>query len=320
MRLYTFEVDGRPQIGVEVDNQLIDAAAAHQARRAAQPGSAPTADPFPGDMLTLIQAGEPGLAAVREAVAFATQAGASAQGEGLLYPLSDVRLLAPLQRPGKILCSGVNYRGHVDENPGAVLPETPGFFAKLPNAVIGPDQPIVHPRLTEQLDYEVELAVVIGRRMRHTPEAEAMGCIMGYTILHDVSARDVQFKPPAHNQITLGKNFDTFAPMGPCIVTADEIPDPENLRLRTLVNGQLLQNGSNEDWVFPLPRLLAFLSRVMTLEPGDVVTTGTPSGVGVFRKPQIFLKPGDHVVLEIERIGRLQNPVVDGGDEDTAIL
>jgi 2-keto-4-pentenoate hydratase/2-oxohepta-3-ene-1,7-dioic acid hydratase in catechol pathway len=144
--------------------------------------------------------------------------------------------------------------------------------------------------------------------MRHTPEKEVMGSIAGYTILHDVSARDVQFKD---NQITLGKNFDTFAPMGPCLVTADELPNPENLRLRTLLNGQVMQDGSTRDWVFPLPKLLSVLSQVMTLEPGDVVSTGTPAGVGAFRKPPIFLKPGDRVVMEIEGVGRLENPVAE---------
>ena len=135
-----------------------------------------------------------------------------------------------------------------------------------------------------------------------------MDCVAGYTILHDISARDVQFKD---NQITLGKNFDTFSPLGPCIVTKDELPDPGNVRLRSLLNGKVMQDGTTADWVFPLPELLSRLSRVMTLEPGDVVSTGTPAGVGAFRKPQVFLKAGDVVRLEIEGIGMLENPVVD---------
>jgi 2-keto-4-pentenoate hydratase/2-oxohepta-3-ene-1,7-dioic acid hydratase in catechol pathway len=164
--------------------------------------------------------------------------------------------------------------------------------------------------MTKQLDYEVEFAVVLGHRLHKATEQAAFDAIFGYTILHDVSARDIQFKAPQHNQITLGKNFDTFAPIGPCIVTADELTDPTNLRLRTWVNGELLQDGSTSEWVFTLPYLLAFLSNVMTLEPGDIVTTGTPAGVGVFRNPQVFLKPGDMVALEVEGIGRLENPVV----------
>ena len=171
----------------------------------------------------------------------------------------------------------------------------------------GRPDPIVRPAQTSQLDYEVEFAVVIGRTMKQIAEKDVMGCLAGYTILHDVSARDVQFKD---NQITLGKNFDTFCPLGPCIVTRDELPEPENVRLRSLVNGKVMQDGTTADWVFQLPELLGRLSEVMTLEPGDVVSTGTPAGVGVFRKPQVFLKPGDVARLEIEGIGSLENPVV----------
>jgi 2,4-didehydro-3-deoxy-L-rhamnonate hydrolase len=280
MRLYTYHYSGETRVGAERDGRLVPL-------------------PYP-DMLDLIAAGPAGLATAREAL--------DSPGTGV--PLAEVRLLAPIPRPGKILCSGVNYKGHLEENPGAVLPETPGFFAKLPSAVIGPGAPIVHPRMTEQLDYEVELAVVIGRRIRRAPEAEAIAAACGYTLLHDVSARDVQFKQPVNNQITLGKNFDTFAPLGPCIVTADVLPHPETIRLRTLVNGRVMQDGSNADWVFALPYLLSFLSHVMTLEPGDIVTTGTPAGVGVFRKPPVFLRPGDVVAIEGEGIGRLENPVV----------
>jgi 2-keto-4-pentenoate hydratase/2-oxohepta-3-ene-1,7-dioic acid hydratase in catechol pathway len=157
-----------------------------------------------------------------------------------------------------------------------------------------------------QVDYEVELAVVIGKTMYRPTRDEAMAHVFGYTIFHDVSARWTQFKD---NNETMGKNYDTFAPMGPCIVTADAIPDPSRLRLRLTLNGEVLQERGNDDWIFPLPRLLAWLAGAMTLEPGDVVTTGTPAGVGFFRTPQLFLKPGDVCVLEIDGIGRLENPV-----------
>jgi 2-keto-4-pentenoate hydratase/2-oxohepta-3-ene-1,7-dioic acid hydratase in catechol pathway len=279
MKLYTFEVNGQQRLGAEQNGRLVDL------------------QTVAGDMLALVKAGPEALAAARRRLA---QAGES-------IPIDQVRLLAPIPRPGKILCSGLNYRSHVEENPGAKLPDEPFFFAKMPSGVIGPGQPIVHPQRTRQMDYEVEFAVVIGRSMRNVSEAEVMDHIFGYTILHDVSARDVQFKD---SQITLGKNFDTFAPMGPCIVTADEITDPARLRLRSWLNGQLMQDRTNEDWLFPLPKLLASLAEVMTLEPGDVVSTGTPAGVGVFRQPPVFLQPGDVVVLEIEGIGRLENPVV----------
>jgi 2-keto-4-pentenoate hydratase/2-oxohepta-3-ene-1,7-dioic acid hydratase in catechol pathway len=294
MRLYTFEHDGEERIGAEQDGRIIDLALAH--------GLLHSDDPFPRTLIDLLRGGDESMALARKALGFA-----ASRGMHVDHALDDVRLRAPIPRPGKILCSGINYRGHFEENPGAKLPETPFFFSKVPSAVIGPGDSIVHPKLTRQLDYEVELAVVIGRTLRRAEEGEAMDAVAGYTILHDVSARDVQFKD---NQITLGKNFDTFAPMGPCLVTVDEVPDPGNLRLRSSVNGKVLQDGSTRDWVFPLPRLLASLSAVMTLEPGDVVSTGTPAGVGVFRKPQVFLRPGDVVVLEIEGIGRLENPVV----------
>lgn len=280
MRLYTFEHRGTERIGVERNGRLIEISNHRDG------------------MIPFIASG-------RQAMAAAIQT-AMQSADAASHAVGDVHILAPVPRPGKILCSGINYRSHLQENPQAKLPATPFFFSKLPTAVIGPNQPIVHPRMTKQLDYEVELAVIIGERMRKTPEGDVMDRLAGYTILHDVSARDVQF---TDNQITLGKNFDTFSPVGPCLVTTDEITNPAKLSLRTYLNGQLMQDGSTTDWVFTLPYLLSFLSQVMTLEPGDVVSTGTPAGVGYFRNPQVFLKPGDLVRLEVEGIGVLQNPV-----------
>jgi len=287
MRLYTFEIKGQQRLGAERDDRLVDLLAV-------RPEDARLVD-----MLALLRGGFAALTAAKRAQRDAQV--------GQTYALGDVRLLAPIPRPGKILCSGVNYRSHVDENPNARLPDEPFFFAKLPSAVIGPGEPIVHPRITQQLDYEVELAIVIGSTMRRTVPEQVMRHIAGYTLLHDVSARDVQFKD---NQITLGKNFDSFCPLGPCIVTADEVANPGNVRLRTYLNGRVMQDGTTRDWLFPLPRLLSFLSHVMTLEPGDVIGTGTPAGVGLFHKPPVFLQPGDKVAIEGEGIGRLENPVV----------
>lgn len=221
-------------------------------------------------------------------------------------PLPGVRVVAPLQ-PGKVLCSGINYRSHFEENPKAVMPEEPFFFAKLPSAIAGPQQPIVHPPRSRQMDYEVELAVVIGRQLRRAGPEQVMPAIFGYTLLNDVSARDVQFKD---HQITLGKNFDGFAPIGPCIITADEMTQPDRVRLRAILNGRVMQDGTTADWLFPLPRLLSELSQVMTLEPGDLVSTGTPAGVGLFQKPPVFMWPGDVIVIEADGIGRLENPIV----------
>ncbi len=305
MRLYCFEIGGRERIGAEYDGRLVDLAAAHGSMVASMTTGSSAA--FPADMLALVRAGSVATSAVAATLDFVRQA--PADTAHLFYEFDAVRLRVPI-RPGKILCSGVNYRSHQEENPGAKLPATPGFFSKLPSAVIGPGDAIICPQMTTQLDYEVELAVVIGRTLHKASEADAVTAIFGYTILHDVSARDIQFKEPQNNQITLGKNFDTFAPIGPCIVTTDELRTPHQLRLRTLVNDQLLQDGSTNQWLFPLPHLLAFLSQIMTLEPGDIVTTGTPAGVGVFRQPQLFLQPGDRVCLEIAGIGRLENPII----------
>jgi 2,4-didehydro-3-deoxy-L-rhamnonate hydrolase len=304
MRLYTFSYGGYQRVGAELKGQIVDLIAAHSAMLAVRGGKS---NVLPADMLSFLRLGEPALAAARDTLGFMTKRPALPVGTRVTYLMEDVKILPPVPRPGKILCSGINYKGHADENPGAKMPTEPFFFSKLPSAVIGPKEPIVHPKATQQLDYEVEFAVVIGKRMKNTPEAEVMDCIAGYTILHDVSARDVQFKD---NQITLGKNFDTFCPMGPCLVTRDELPKPDDVRLRSLVNGKVMQDGSTADWVFPLPVLLSRLSRVMTLEPGDIVSTGTPAGVGAFRKPQVFLKAGDVVRLEIEGIGVLENPVL----------
>lgn len=299
MKLYTFALPPRRVLGFGWRDQVIDLGAAA--------ADLLPATAVPGDMLALLRSGEPALAAVRAVAAAVEALGDAAGVRPWAHPLGSVRLHAPVPRPGKILCSGINYRSHLEENPAARLPTEPFFFAKMPSAVIGPGAPIVKPARTAQLDYEVELAVVIGRTLTATPEDAILAGIAGYTILHDVSARDVQFKD---NQITLGKNFDTFCPIGPCLVTRDEFPHPETARLRSYVNGDLRQDGSNTDWLFPLPRLLHALSSVMTLEPGDIVSTGTPAGVGHFRQPPSYLAPGDVVRLEIDGIGVLENPVV----------
>jgi 2,4-didehydro-3-deoxy-L-rhamnonate hydrolase len=282
MRLYTMIADGKQQIAAEKHGRLIPL-------------------PWP-DMIALIQAGSAGLAGARGVLAEADAAAG--------YAMADVELLAPIPRPGKMICSGVNYKAHGDEEPDAVLPDTPGCFSKLPSAVTGPGAPIIIPKLSNEVDFEVEFAVVIGKTMRHIAEDQVMDAIFGYTIVHDVSARDIQFKEPKFNQITLGKNFDSFAPMGPCIVTPDEIANVNKLRVRTILNGEVMQDANTDQWIFSLPVMLGFFSRVFTLEPGDVVTTGTPAGIGAFRHPPVYMKPGDHVIVEVEGIGQLANHVV----------
>ncbi len=223
-----------------------------------------------------------------------------------LTPDAEVKLLAPVPRPGKIICIGHNYHGHA----GATPPPYPDIFAKFSNVVIGPQQPIVCPCASSQLDYEGELAVVIGAQARHVSEDRALASVAGYTIFNDVTARDYQKRT---SQWTLGKSFDTFGPMGPCIVTTDEIPEPSHLDLSLAVNGEERQHSNTCQLIFSIPFLIAYLSEAMTLEPGDMISTGTPSGLGSQRNPPVFLKPGDKVVVRIERIGELVNPIVAEG-------
>lgn len=243
----------------------------------------------------LIADGERGLEAARAAAETAE-------------PIQPDRVLAPL-RPGKILCAGVNYRSHMEENPDAVLPSEPFFFSKLPTAVIGSGEPIVIPREDTKTDYEVELAMVIGRRAKGLDADAALDAVFGWTILDDVSARDVQFK---ENQLTLGKGPDTFCPLGPEVVTADELGDWQSLHVSTTLNGETMQSSSASEMLFGPPVLLEFLTALVTLEPGDVVSTGTPAGVGTFRHPPVYLQPGDEVTVSVDRIGDLTNPVVAG--------
>jgi len=300
MRLYTFEAKKRQQrIGAEVAGRLVDLNVAHAARLGRR--SAVLAN----SMLELIRGGEAALKQAKQALAFAEKN--PKRAKAFTYNLAGVNVLAPIPRPGKIFCSGLNYRSHVEENPAATFLADPRFFVKVSSAVIGPGEAIRWPGEKFQVDYEVELAVIIGRSARRLAQNAAMQHVFGYTIFHDVSARWVQFKDKNED---MGKNFDTFAPMGPCLVTADEIPDPGKLRLSLRLNGQRMQDRTNADWCFPLPRLLEWLTMGTTLEPGDVVTTGTPAGIGFFRKPQVFLKPGDVCELEISGIGKLVNPVV----------
>jgi 2-keto-4-pentenoate hydratase/2-oxohepta-3-ene-1,7-dioic acid hydratase in catechol pathway len=219
---------------------------------------------------------------------------------------AKTRLRAPIPKPPKIICIGLNYRDHAAEAKMAI-PEVPTVFAKYANTVTGHMHPIVLPKNSVKPDYEAEFAVVIGKSGRHIPEARWREHVFGYTILNDVSARDFQMQT---SQWTMGKTFDTFAPMGPVIVTADEIEDPHKLAISLTLNGELMQSSNTSNLIFGVPQLIAFLSSVMTLHPGDIISTGTPAGVGFARKPPRWLRPGDEVAIEVEGIGRLVNPVV----------
>jgi 2-keto-4-pentenoate hydratase/2-oxohepta-3-ene-1,7-dioic acid hydratase in catechol pathway len=218
----------------------------------------------------------------------------------------NATLLAPIARPPKIVCVGLNYRDHAIES-GLAIPEVPTIFCKFPTAVVGPGQAIVLPRNSTRPDYEAELAVVIGKGGRHIPAERWQEHVFGYTILNDVSARDFQM---ATSQWVIGKTFDTFAPFGPAIVTADEIADPHNLRISLELSGETMQDSNTSNLIFKIPQLIEHLSSVFTLETGDIIATGTPSGVGFARKPPRYLKPGDEVRIRIEGLGELFNPVV----------
>ena len=210
----------------------------------------------------------------------------------------------PIGLPGKIVCVGLNYRDHAEES-GMELPERPLLFAKWPSSLIGPGQPILIPEQATQVDYEAELGVVIGTRASRVSVKDALGHVEGYLCANEVSARDVQF---ADGQWTRGKSFDTFGPVGP-LVPAVEVPDPQALRIRCLVNGEVMQDSSTAQMVFTVAEVIAFISDGITLEPGDLILTGTPAGVGLGRTPPVYLAAGDEVTVEIESIGSLTNPV-----------
>jgi acylpyruvate hydrolase len=252
---------------------------------------------LPADMLDFLQLGAPGLARARAAM--------DSAGEGQWIKESEVTLLAPLSHPGKILCVGHNYAGHIGigrETP----PEYPNMFSKTANTIIGPGQPIFIPEVSDQVDHEAELMVVIGKTARCVSEEEALVCVAGYTIFNDVSARDYQKRT---SQWLLGKSFDSFGPMGPALVTADEIPDPHSLDLELTVNGVPRQRANTRNLIFRVPFLVSYLSKVMTLTPGDVIATGTPAKLPEAASLQRFLQVGDMVRITIEKLGTLENPV-----------
>ena len=216
--------------------------------------------------------------------------------------------MLPIERPGKIVCVGLNYRDHAEEQ-GTELPTAPLLFAKWQNTLIGPGDAIVIPPLVTKCDYEAELGVVIGATVRDVSAANALEAVAGYVCVNDVSARDLQ---RADRQWTRGKSPDTFCPVGPRLVPRDEVPDPQALAIRAVLNGETMQESTTANMIFGIGELIAYITRTITLEPGDLIVTGTPGGVGLFREPPVFMQPGDQITIEIEGIGSLTNPVVAG--------
>ena len=255
---------------------------------------------LPGSMADLLAGGGAALAALRSAAREAAAAGRPGE-------IDSSRVTAPVPRPGKIMAVGLNYRDHVEEQGGKVkIPERPMLFAKFPTAVIGDGETVEwDPRLTDAVDIEAELGVVIGRTARRVSQAEALDHVLGYTCINDVTARDLQY---GDKQFVRGKSLDTFCPMGPALVTRDEIPDAGTLDVRSWRNGELMQQSNTSNLIFDVSFLVSFCSQAFTLEPGDVICTGTPSGVGYFREPPVLMGEGDVMTVEVEGIGRLTNP------------
>jgi acylpyruvate hydrolase len=321
VKLAVYESGKQPALGVVVKDRIVGVSPAIQllqkkrvpralaqgasfknaARRVLDAGAAPK------DMIGLLGRGQTwgkSLAAVTSALAKGIDPAKAPRG--LFTPLSKARLLAPIPKPGKITCVGMNYADHAREQ-GLEPPKSPIFFLKSGNTICGPGDAIQLPPNSSQVDYEAEFAVVIGKKGTRIPEAEAYDYVAGYMNLHDVSARDLQF---SDGQWYRGKSCDTFAPTGPWIVTRDEIKDPYNLRISLTLNGKVMQDSNTSNLIFNVPYLISYLSQSATWEVGDLISTGTPPGVGVFRKPPVFLKAGDTTSVTVEGLGTLTNPIV----------
>jgi 2-keto-4-pentenoate hydratase/2-oxohepta-3-ene-1,7-dioic acid hydratase in catechol pathway len=286
MKLVTFIHNDKTRVGAVVDGFVVDAK---------------NNTKIPATMLEFLNAGPSALDAMQWQID---------SGEGRIA-LDQVKLLAPVPRPGKYLGISLNYNDHIEET-GLDKPEYPSFFTKQGTCVIGNGDAIHRPKVSDKLDYEGELAFVIGKRCRHVPVDKAYQVIAGFTIANDVSVRDWQVRSPT---FTLGKSFDTHGPLGPWIVTADEISDPHNLDLKTWIDDELRQNSNTRHMIFNCYEMIAYLSQAMTLEPGDVIATGTPAGVGVKMKPRGYMLPGQTARIEIEGIGALVNPVIEEPDD-----
>lgn len=287
MKLVTCEINGKACTGILEDSQVFVIEGAG----------------MPASMLHLVQGGPELLQKIRAK---------HQNGEFSPVPLTEVRLMAPISNPQKVMAIGHNYMDHIREQ-NAPVPANPMLFAKFSSSIIGPGETITwSQKVTQQVDIEAELGVVIGKPARNVAVENGLDYVFGYTIINDVSARDLQY---SDKQWVRGKSLDTFCPTGPMIVTADEIPDPQALRLSSRINDFVLQDSSTKEMIFSVAYLISYLSQAFTMKPGDLIATGTPNGVGMYRKPQVFLKDGDVITIEVEKIGRLVNPakITDGG-------
>jgi acylpyruvate hydrolase len=319
MKLVTFESGGHDRVGALRGKFVVDIGLAMDGLRSGTLGAEHRPEfqkaintvvaggASPRHMIDLLECGEAWRRALDEILEMAAvPQGPSILPQGVLRSGEKVRLRAPIPRPGKIICVGLNYESHRVEQ-GIKSPARPVFFLKSGNTICGPGDPIVLPPNSAEVDYEAEFVVVIGKRGKGIPEERVFEHIAGYTVFNDVSARDMQY---SDRQWFRGKSCDTFGPTGPCIVTAEEIPDPHNLRISLALNGRTMQDSNTHDLIFKIPFLVSYLSQSLTWEVGDLLSTGTPGGVGHYRKPPVYLKPGDTVSVTVERIGTLTNPVL----------
>jgi acylpyruvate hydrolase len=313
MRLVTYQHEEQSRVGAQLDEQIIDLNRAYQASlyHSNNTDELAVADMrVPTDLIGLLKGGNTSLRATQQAIAFVRgqleRNDKALDQQGIVFAIESVSLLQPVLCPGKVICLGLNYRDHATEA-GMAIPEYPVLFHKLAGSLIGHNQPIIIPRISSKIDFEGELAIIIGRRGKYIAEDEALSYIAGYTVANDVSARDMQFRT---SQWTTGKMLDTFGPLGPALVTRDEVPDPNALHITTTLNGQVMQDGNTADMIFRVPFIVSYISEIVTIEPGDVILTGTPAGIGNTRKPPVFMKPGDTISVEIEHLGILTNPLV----------
>lgn len=307
MKLVQYEICGMTSVGVVSNSgDIIDVQKAYEASLKFEGATETELYAIKGkfrNMIDLLEGGDAGLSAARKALAFGSNA-EKAYTEKVIAPKDFIKILAPVTNPKKITCAGLNYADHVNEG-GHSMPAAMALFSKYANSINNPGDPVVLPRVSNMVDWEGELAVVIGKRGKYIAEEEALDYIAGYTIFHDVSVRDYQM---ATSQYLAGKTFDGHAPMGPYLVLKDEIADPHQLNITTEVNGEVVQHANTRDMIFKIHNLISYMSQIWTLEPGDILSTGTMSGVGFRRNPQRFLKHGDVVRITIEGLGVLENP------------
>ena len=303
MKLVTFVAGGETRWGAARGDTVIDMNLARAMFLAARGLEVRY---LANDALDFIRQGEPALDAANETLEFL----GSRVVDGIVFQADAVRLRAPLLNPPKIVAIGLNYHAHQAEQDKYPIPAFPVLFPKFPTAIIGPGEAITwDPALTAQVDYEAELGVVIGQRARNVAAGDALEYVFGYCNLNDISARDLQFDERGARQWTRGKSLDTFCPIGPYIVTRDEVPDPQHLAIRCLVNDEVMQDANTSDMVATVAQLIEFISHGITLVPGDMIATGTPPGIGMYRNPPRYLKPGDRVQVQVAGLGRLTNPV-----------